>query len=655
MKRRSRLLCALTALCLLLAVLPPMTASAAAEPWLWPVAGVYEMTRGVGPGHGGIDIKAEFGTPVMASKSGTVIESSNSCPHVSYSRNGGCWCNSGLGNYVKLKHDDGTYSRYLHLKKGTALEVGTHVRQGELIGCSGSSGDSTGPHLHFDAYTADDVRFFSNPTDERHTYHSENGINYVYSVILQPAAPVLEELPQKHQLGIPTTFRWQDAENATDYVLTIWRKNGGSYDTFEAIDGAKSGLKRALPAGSYRVGLRAVNKGTGGNDAVHWKIAEAKTMEFTVADYTPSVPVLRQTQAEIYEGGGLKLVWAPTENTSYYMLSLARMDDTGTFRTLESLRLVSSPLSPDLEPGYYRMQLLAVNNALKNENGEPMWLQSGSNWLLFTVQPRCLGVHEIRETVTQPTCTTGGSTLHVCREDGKRWTDEPTSPLGHAWDWGEMLPAGVIRYTCTRCAAIRTKLITKERSGSCTGGSSCPASAFTDLPAAKNWAHAGIDWAVENGIANGVDAEHFRPQAATTRGQVVTFLWRAAGSPAPSAGQRNPFTDLKPTDYCYAAVLWAVENDIAKGVSDTVFGTKKTCTRGQLVTFLWRWMGCEPAKSSELPFGDLVPGAYYEQAVLWAVEQEITNGDSDTTFSPDKLCTRAQAVTLLRRAAQSED
>ena len=158
-------------------------------------------------------------------------------------------------------------------------------------------------------------------------------------------------------------------------------------------------------------------------------------------------------------------------------------------------------------------------------------------------------------------------------------------------------------------------------------------------------------WAVNRvpQITNGIDETHFAPDKTCTRGQVVTFLWRAAGCPEPG-GASNPFTDVKADAFYYKAVLWAVEQNITKGTSDTTFSPDKGCTRGQVVTFLHRFAGSPAPVSTEHPFKDVNAGTFYYEAVLWAVEQGVTNGTSDTTFSPDKTCTRGQIVTFLYRA-----
>ena len=154
-------------------------------------------------------------------------------------------------------------------------------------------------------------------------------------------------------------------------------------------------------------------------------------------------------------------------------------------------------------------------------------------------------------------------------------------------------------------------------------------------------------WAAENDITGGTDATHFSPNAPCTRAQAVTFLWRAAGCPAPKSSEM-PFTDVAADSYYHAAVLWAVENGITKGTSDTTFSPNAKCTRAQIVTFLWRTQ-TSPASNVMNPFTDVAADAYYNNAVLWAVENGITSGTAATTFSPNVDCTRAQIVTFLWR------
>ena len=156
-----------------------------------------------------------------------------------------------------------------------------------------------------------------------------------------------------------------------------------------------------------------------------------------------------------------------------------------------------------------------------------------------------------------------------------------------------------------------------------------------------------VKWAVEKGITEGTSAGTFSPNVSCTRAQMVTFLWRAAGSPAPKSAA-NPFKDVGANDYYYAAVLWAVENGITSGTGADTFAPGATVDRGQTVTFLYR-AAASPASGSS-SFGDVSEDAYYAKAVAWANENGITSGTGNGKFSPNADCTRGQIVTLLYRA-----
>ena len=157
-----------------------------------------------------------------------------------------------------------------------------------------------------------------------------------------------------------------------------------------------------------------------------------------------------------------------------------------------------------------------------------------------------------------------------------------------------------------------------------------------------------VQWAVGKKITSGTSAPTFTPNGICTRAQTVTFLWRSQGSPK-AAGAENPFTDVSKDAYYYDAVLWAVEQGITNGTSATTFSPDATVTRGQTAAFLWRVAKQPQVDQTANPFADVTQNAYYYNAVLWAVAKEITNGTSSTTFSPDQGCTRAQIVTFLWR------
>ena len=156
-----------------------------------------------------------------------------------------------------------------------------------------------------------------------------------------------------------------------------------------------------------------------------------------------------------------------------------------------------------------------------------------------------------------------------------------------------------------------------------------------------------VNWAVEKGITTGTSATTFSPNASCTRAQIVTFLWRASGSPEPKTAS-NPFTDVAANAYYCKAVLWAVENGITTGTSATTFSPGAPCTRAQGVTFLWRANGSKAA-SAAASFTDVASDAYYAPAVAWAAEQNVTGGVGNGLFSPDTTCTRAQNVSMLYR------
>ena len=172
------------------------------------------------------------------------------------------------------------------------------------------------------------------------------------------------------------------------------------------------------------------------------------------------------------------------------------------------------------------------------------------------------------------------------------------------------------------------------------------ANEFVDVPT-SSYFYEAVMWAVENGVTTGVNASCFDPNGVCTRAQAVAFLWRAAGSPAPRS-RTMPFTDVLVGSYYYDAVLWAVETGITKGTSGTTFSPNATCSRAQIVAFLWRSQK-SPAAGTANPFADVKSTAYYAGAVLWALRENITKGTTSTTFSPDADCTRAQIVSFLWR------
>ncbi len=170
---------------------------------------------------------------------------------------------------------------------------------------------------------------------------------------------------------------------------------------------------------------------------------------------------------------------------------------------------------------------------------------------------------------------------------------------------------------------------------------------FTDV-AETDYFYESVLWAVENGVTAGTSETTFGPELGCTRGQIVTMLWAAAGKPEPTTTE-NPFTDVAETDYFYKAVLWAVENGITSGVAADKFAPAKVCTRAEAVTFLWKNAGA-PEAETKVAFTDVADTDYFCKAVAWAVEKGVTAGTSETTFGSAGTCVRAHIVTFLYKA-----
>lgn len=232
--------------------------------------------------------------------------------------------------------------------------------------------------------------------------------------------------------------------------------------------------------------------------------------------------------------------------------------------------------------------------------------------------------HSYTVAITAPTCTAAGYTVYTC-SCGSSYKDNYTDALGHSY----------VNGACTRCGAKATGTLTPVTP---TG--------FVDVPTDAFYANA-VKWAVENEITSGVGNNRFDPNGQCTRGQVVTFLWRAAGKPITKT--LISFSDVQPGAYYYEAVKWAVANGITAGTDAAHFSPNATCTRGQVVTFLFRAAN-SPSASTFSSFSDVPATAFYYNAVNWAVANGITSGVGNNRFAPNDTCTRGQVVTFLYRA-----
>lgn len=249
--------------------------------------------------------------------------------------------------------------------------------------------------------------------------------------------------------------------------------------------------------------------------------------------------------------------------------------------------------------------------------------------------------HEYRETVVLPTCTEKGYTIYTCIHCQDSYRSDFKSPTGHKYCMEITRLAtgantGEKTYTCQNCGQEKKETLPRLNNP------------FRDV-AAGTYYYEPILWAANQGIAKGMTDVTFEPALECNRAQVVTFLWRAAGEP--KATKRScPFTDVEEGSYYYEAVLWAVEQNITKGMSQTTFGPNIECTRAHVVTFLWRAAGQPGATKGTCSFTDVIKGEFYYDAMLWAVEKNITNGMGNNCFEPNTICTRGQVVTFLYRS-----
>ena len=263
-------------------------------------------------------------------------------------------------------------------------------------------------------------------------------------------------------------------------------------------------------------------------------------------------------------------------------------------------------------------------------------------------------VHEaVSGNAVAATCTEAGfSGDQFCAICGEPMGAGKVIPaLGHktetrnAKDATETEPGYTGDEVCTVCGEVMSKGETIPAQGL----KACPSRDFTDVDRSeKSWYHEAVDWAVTANVTKGVSPTSFGPNRSCTRGQMVTFLWRAKGSPEPKS-TNNPFVDVPEGAYYTKAVLWALENRITNGVDPTHFGPDASVKRSQTVTFLWRMQGWPFAERST-GFTDVPRSSFYTTAVAWAVANGITNGVDATHFAPDDDCTRAQIVTFLHRA-----
>ena len=256
--------------------------------------------------------------------------------------------------------------------------------------------------------------------------------------------------------------------------------------------------------------------------------------------------------------------------------------------------------------------------------------------------------HDYQAVVTEPTCTDAGFTTYTCSRCGDSYTGDETAALGHDWDEGVVTleptteAEGVRTYTCLRCGETKTEAIPMLEQ---------PPFRFDDVQDENAFYFDPVYWAYNHvpQITKGTDPTHFSPNNKCTRAEAVTFLWRAANCPSYEVAE-NPFQDVSTNAWYYDAVMWAYAEGITKGTDGTHFAPGNTCGRAEIVTFLMRAQKGSAPEVAENPFVDVGNNSWYREAVLWAVSEGITKGVNATHFAPNKVCTRGEIVTFLYRA-----
>lgn len=322
----------------------------------------------------------------------------------------------------------------------------------------------------------------------------------------------------------------------------------------------------------------------------------------------------------------------------WYLMRIRSEDDSLVANFESTARRDTCTIS---KPGRYYVTVLAKNTKFKDYSTE-------TSKVYFTVTAE--HIHQYTSTVTPPTCTEQGYTTYTCT-CGDSYRSDYTNPLGHSWDAGVVTtPAtetapGVKRYTCTRCSATRTETIAQL---------TCPSAGFTDVPGANNWAHAGIDYCVSNGLMYGVGGSRFAPQTATTRAQIVQILYSLSGSPSVSGAA--PFTDLT-QDWYKNAVRWAYQTGVVSGMSATTFAPNVPVTREQIAVILMGYaqkvLGVSrtwtPADLSRYPDASRV-SAWAHNALADTVSLGLISGTlrgGQAYLDPQGSATREQVATIL--------
>ena len=619
MKKRmlSLMLAVLMVVCLL-----PTTALAATL--VWPVPGHKNLSQGfyynnANEYHYGIDISDGniTGATIVAAMGGTVKYVRNCTQHHPGSQHN-CY---GFGTGVVIIGDDGRAYQYAHMQGGSVpsnVYVGARVEAGQMIGRVGQTGDATGPHLHFG---------ISNGQN-----YWENNVN-----------PMLETYADGPSVGV----EWINEK------IQTWDTNCYVYSR------ATTSVKGTFSSGGITLWDSKGNVIATRDDSVNWtgtylNVGYNITEEIGVT-LTPGTAYKYQLRAvfngKTYTKEGTVTTTGQAPHTHYYTATVTAPTCTAKGYTTHTCACGNSYVDTYTDAlGHAWDNGKVTKQPTEAETGVKTFTCTRCGETKTETIPKLAHEHSYKAVVTAPTCTEKGYTTHTCA-CGDSYVDTYTDALGHAWDNGKVTkPAtetenGVKTFTCTRCGETKTEVIPA-------GG--CPSAGFTDVPSEDNWAHAGIDYCVANGLMSGVGGNLFAPKKTTTRAQIVQILYNLQGEPRVYGS--TPFTDLT-NDWYKDAILWAYQTGVVAGTSGTTFDPDLPVTREQIAVILMEYTSrvlglkdlCTPADLSRYPDAGSVSD-WAKNAMADAVALGLISGASNggqTCLEPQGSATREQVATIL--------
>ena len=619
MKKRmlSLMLAVLMVVCLL-----PTTALAATL--VWPVPGHKSLSQGfyynnANEYHYGIDISdgSITGATIVAAMGGTVKYVRNCTQHHPGSQHN-CY---GFGTGVVIIGDDGRAYQYAHMQGGSVpsnVYVGARVEAGQMIGRVGQTGDATGPHLHFGI---------------------SNGQNYWENNV----DPMLETYADGPSVGV----EWINEK------IQTWDTNCYVYSR------ATTSVKGTFSSGGITLWDSKGNVVATRDDSVNWtgtylNVGYNITEEIGVT-LTPGTAYKYQLRAvfngKTYTKEGTVTTTGQAPHTHYYTATVTAPTCTAKGYTTHTCACGNSYVDTYTDAlGHAWDNGKVTKPATETENGVKTFTCTRCGETKTETIPKLTHEHSYKAVVTAPTCTEKGYTTHTCA-CGDSYMDSYVLPLGHDWGSGKVTKEptatenGIKTYICARCGEIKTEVIPA-------GG--CPSAGFTDVPGEDNWAHAGIDYCVANGLMSGVGGNLFAPKMTTTRAQIVQILYNLEGEPKVSG--KTPFTDLT-NDWYQDAVLWAYQTGVVAGTSSTTFEPDLPVTREQIAVILMEYMTrvlkfertWTPADLSRYPDAGSVSD-WAKNAMADAVALGLISGASNggqTCLEPQGSATREQVATIL--------